>query len=288
MDVDRCVRRIPPTFTSDEVAQTQEQALRIILRLLHENPEINYYQGLHDIVVTFVIEVGERAAYEIMNVLVHHHIRDFMDTDMERTKHLISFLPALLSLLDVELENFISRSNCNYYFTLSWLITWFGHEVDSHSTVVRLADLFLSNHPLTPLYVSAAIILSRRTEILSVDCEMSEVHGLLAHIPSELDWEAVITHALQLLKTHPPKKVSSRKRLSYKQSTVFNCHDKILARTARQLPDHMLKVNPYADETSLLVVPWKVRTAVKVLFVLSPILVGVLVWWMRSGFSWFW
>jgi hypothetical protein len=69
---------------------------------------------------------------------------------------------------------------------------------------------------------------------------------------------------------------------------VFNCHDKILARTARQLPDHMLKVNPYADETSLLVVPWKVRTAVKVLFVLSPILVGVLVWWMRSGFSWFW
>ena len=36
-------------------------------------------------------------------------IRDFMDSDMERTKHLISFLPALLSLADQEVEKFISK-----------------------------------------------------------------------------------------------------------------------------------------------------------------------------------
>ena len=108
---------------------------------------------------------------------------------MERTKHLISFLPALLSLVDQEVEKFISkcvstnlvvvftwlywlllavyfqrfvhchcyRSNCNYYFCLSCLITWFGHEVNGHSTIVRLTDLFLSTHPMMSLYLAAAV-----------------------------------------------------------------------------------------------------------------------------------
>lgn len=53
----------------------QEDLTNLILRLLHENPDIHYYQGLHDIVVTFMLEVGARMAYSIMAVLVHHHIR---------------------------------------------------------------------------------------------------------------------------------------------------------------------------------------------------------------------
>ena len=62
-------------FTHDQVAKMQEDMTRLILRLLHENPDIHYYQGLHDIVVTFLLEVGARTAYAMMTVLVHHHIR---------------------------------------------------------------------------------------------------------------------------------------------------------------------------------------------------------------------
>ena len=49
------------------------------------------------------------------------------------------------------------RSECAYYFSLSWLITWFGHVVESHDTVCRLVDLFLATHPLMPVYVSTAV-----------------------------------------------------------------------------------------------------------------------------------
>ena len=48
-------------------------------------------------------------------------------------------------------------SNCNYYFCLSCLITWFGHEVNGHSTIMRLTDLFLSTHPMMSLYLAAAV-----------------------------------------------------------------------------------------------------------------------------------
>ena len=62
-------------FTEDQVANMQEDMTHLILRLLQENPDIHYYQGLHDIVVTLLIEVGPRTAYAILTVLVHHHIR---------------------------------------------------------------------------------------------------------------------------------------------------------------------------------------------------------------------
>ena len=57
----------------------------------------------------------------------------------------------------------------------------------------------------------------RRSEILSVNCEMSEVHSVLLHIPEELDWEKAIKKALDLFKAYPPKFVASKKRISYKK-----------------------------------------------------------------------
>ena len=53
----------------------QGQLERVILRLLAENPELHYYQGLHDVVLTFVLVTGEDLAYAIMSTLVHCHIR---------------------------------------------------------------------------------------------------------------------------------------------------------------------------------------------------------------------
>ena len=47
----------------------------VILRLLAENPELHYYQGLHDVVLTFLLVVGEEVTYAIMSMLVRCHIR---------------------------------------------------------------------------------------------------------------------------------------------------------------------------------------------------------------------
>ena len=49
--------------------------MNIILQLLIHHPDIHYYQGLHDIVLTFVLTVGDTLAYAILDVLVEHHLR---------------------------------------------------------------------------------------------------------------------------------------------------------------------------------------------------------------------
>lgn len=62
-------------FTEEERKTIQGQLERVILRLLAENPCLHYYQGLHDVVLTFLLVTGEELAYAIMNVLVRYHIR---------------------------------------------------------------------------------------------------------------------------------------------------------------------------------------------------------------------
>ena len=44
-------------------------------RLLVEHPKLHYYQGLHDIVITFLLVMGEENTYAIMSMLVNYHIR---------------------------------------------------------------------------------------------------------------------------------------------------------------------------------------------------------------------
>ena len=92
LDVDRCVRRLPAgkvntillstcirIFLSElpliRRRQYQQQILNIILQLLIHHPDIHYYQGLHDIVLTFVLAVGDKVAYAVMDTLVENHLR---------------------------------------------------------------------------------------------------------------------------------------------------------------------------------------------------------------------
>ena len=54
----------------------QDSLTRIILRLLVTHSDLCYYQGLHDVVLTFLLlPLNEDVTFAIMNVLVQYHIR---------------------------------------------------------------------------------------------------------------------------------------------------------------------------------------------------------------------
>lgn len=62
-------------FTEGHREALKEQLTRIILRLLAENKEVHYFQGLHDIALTLLLVVGEDIACAIMTVIAKYHIR---------------------------------------------------------------------------------------------------------------------------------------------------------------------------------------------------------------------
>lgn len=93
------------------------------------------------------------------------------------------------------------------YFSLSWIITWYSHDVYDLNLVARLFDVFLSSPPSFPLYLAAAIVLHRKQELLATDCDFALVHNLISHLPHDLPYDLLVTQALAMFRALPPPKL---------------------------------------------------------------------------------
>eukprot|EP01024_Parvocaulis_polyphysoides_P005463 TRINITY_DN113692_c0_g1_i1.p2 TRINITY_DN113692_c0_g1~~TRINITY_DN113692_c0_g1_i1.p2 ORF type:complete len:179 (+),score=31.58 TRINITY_DN113692_c0_g1_i1:74-610(+) len=98
-----------------------------------------------------------------------------------------------------------------HYFSLSWWLTWFSHDVRDMEYVARLFDLFLASHPLMPIYVGVVAMTKKQTEIFVHD-EMPETHNLLNNLdPSKfIDANDLAQEAILLFQQVTPKGVMSR------------------------------------------------------------------------------
>ncbi|XP_059496583.1 TBC1 domain family member 20 [Stegostoma tigrinum] len=241
MDVQRSLRRFPQGMSPEERGVLQEQLINVILYVLQRNVQLHYYQGYHDIVVTFLLVVGERMAIALMDILSSHHLRDFMDPTMDSTKHILNYLMPILQRVNPQLHDFIQRAEVGTIFALSWLITWYGHVLSKFRHTVRLYDFFLASHPLMPVYVAAAIVLHREEEVLKCDCDMASVHQLLSKIPQDLPYEALIIKAEELFSHHPPPELAKQAALQLRKSIAISTFQDFQVATSRQRPDAVLR-----------------------------------------------
>ncbi|XP_075702505.1 TBC1 domain family member 20 isoform X1 [Rhinoderma darwinii] len=242
LDVRRSLRRFPPGMPLKEREDLQEQLIDIILQVLARNSQLHYYQGYHDIVVTFLLVVGGPLATLLVDKLSTHHLRDFMDPSMDNTKHILNYLMPIIELVNPALYDFMVRAEVGTIFALSWLITWFGHVLSDFRHVVRLYDFFLACHPLMPIYFAAVIVLHREAEVMECECDMASVHHLLSKIPQDLPYETLISKAGDLFVQFPPSELSreAAQQNQAERTAVSTFKDFELAST-QQRPDMVLR-----------------------------------------------
>ena len=187
----------------------------INLTLLRTYPDdggadkLKYYQGYHDIASIFLIALGGGGSplsnekdqdsvqaiagsigldlpSRVLAQLSESHLRDAMRSNfMELQTALKLTLFPLISAFDSEVHNHLWQCDMAPFFCLSWVITWFAHDIRDTALVTRLFDAFLVSHPLFPIYMSVAMVCHplNRIEILTTECDFAEVHQVLAALP---------------------------------------------------------------------------------------------------------
>jgi hypothetical protein len=102
------------------------------------------------------------------------------------------------------------------------VITWCSHDLDDVSTITRLFDLFLSSNPFKPIYFSAAVVLSRRDQVLQLENDVSIIHSFLTKLPKDLDADLLAQRACELEEKHSIFEIQCQSSVALDKVSAIN------------------------------------------------------------------
>jgi len=115
----------------------------------------------------------------------------------------LELLHPILATADPALYHHLPKSQPS--FALAGTITMFAHNIQNYNDIARLFDFFLAHHTAMPIYFFAAVVLSRREEMLDIDKEDEDImHAVLGRLPEPFDVEFHIARSVELFERLPP------------------------------------------------------------------------------------
>lgn len=202
----------------DEITREswQDQLRRLVARLMVKNPDFHYFQGYHEICLIFLMVLGEEMAFHTMNSVSRTHLRKFLTGRDERlfkeeAERQFDLIYLIIGEEEPKLREFLEAAEFYPSYLIAWILTWFAHNVKGYKNIVRLLDLFLVSDPLMPLYLSAAILLHKKDDILTLECSFEEVYYFINKIwerEEEISLEDLICNARSLMSKYSPEKLT--------------------------------------------------------------------------------
>lgn len=250
LDVDRCLGSFPDWIEKSQRPHMQDELLKMIVEVLGRQPVLNYYQGYHDVAITFLFVCGREQGLPALERLSTHHLRDFMDPTMDKTSHILNYLRPILERLNPALVDFIVAAEVEMSFAISWLITWYSHVLRDQDKIQRLYDFFLACHPLMPIYFAAHIVSANADKIMAVECEMPYVYQKLLHsaLDPNLPLEELISKSSSFYIQFPPSCFAERASEYYKENLAVSTFADYALTALQENPDEVLKRLNLSDE----------------------------------------
>lgn len=204
LDVDRAFNHYPKQDSDRAKNARKEQLFDLIVSVLRLHPDLCYSQGYHDIAQVLLLVLGQDEARAALTFLSLLRIRDYMLPTLEPALKHLQLLPAIFKQADPTLAAQLSRTNP--YFAIPATLTLNAHDTTEYGDIARIFDFLLAHEPVMSLYLIAAMVISRREELLEID-EPDMLHFQLTKLPQPLDLQIYIERALRIFEEHPPERL---------------------------------------------------------------------------------
>jgi len=83
----------------------------------------------------------------------------------------------LLDLIDHDLWELVELTGGQPTFALSWILTWFSHDIDELEKVQLVFDACLATHPLFCVYLAVSQMILSRDAL--IEYEVPEISGFV-------------------------------------------------------------------------------------------------------------
>lgn len=274
--------------TDEELYVKRNELTRLILQVLRNYPMLCYFQGYHDIAQVLLLVLGEEQAAPAVRQISLFRIRDYMLPSLTPAVKHLQLIPEIIKKKDVELG--LRLSTVQPFFALASTLTLYAHDVEEYADIARLFDFILAHEPIVTIYFFAAIVLSRKKELLAIPVDEPDIlHVTLSKLPRPFDLEGLISYSMELFEEYPPESLPSSvwKRIPpssvLKTSrTIFDdhtAHDAVIlfSEQTRQLRNEEMR-------NRVLSSVWRHRKAIGSVG-LAILVAAVSFWIRRKGFD---
>ncbi|KAJ2570828.1 GTPase-activating protein gyp8 [Coemansia sp. RSA 1813] len=200
-------------YRKDEAAtkKRQEQLGNVVCAVLRKYPWLGYYQGFHELALTFLCVFGsERPAAEASKMVALFFVRDAMSSNLDNVLVQLQLLYVLLRTVSPDVHALLAELDVPPFFAISWVLTWFAHDIDGFEDICRIYDFLIVSPPLQIVYMAAALVKRNEHAILACDRDFAIVHTTLAQLPQTVgdgEWRHIIADSYCLERDYPATKL---------------------------------------------------------------------------------
>ncbi|QSL66854.1 hypothetical protein MERGE_001241 [Pneumocystis wakefieldiae] len=173
LDVNRSFIHYPKNLSNVKIEKKRKELNSLIVEILRKHPNLNYFQGYHDIAQVFLLCIGRKDAVRPLELMSLSRIRDHLE-----------FIKLIVQKKDQELGKHIA--NAPSHFALASYLTWFSHEIKDLKHILEIFDFILATDTAMVLYIYAAIIIQKKNEIMIIDKGETDIlHKFLNNLSQE-------------------------------------------------------------------------------------------------------
>ncbi|EXJ95262.1 hypothetical protein A1O1_00382 [Capronia coronata CBS 617.96] len=207
LDVARAFVYYPKDESEQSLETKKKQLSDLIVSTLRKHPMLSYFQSYHDVVQVLLLVLGDGPAAAAVSRISLLRLRDYMLPTIAPARKHFELVSAIVKSADPELAEHISQAENS--FALSATHSLFAHDIQDYGDIARLYDFLLAHEPVMTIYLFAAITISRRSELLEMPADESDILTfMISKLPKSLNIDALILDTLTLFRQNPPEQLN--------------------------------------------------------------------------------